>query len=80
MKILKGAITSLAEQGYITLQIPIYDVWIDQAPQQSETEDIPDKWVIYLKGGQRRPTIGKEKGYLFLSRLGWDKNREKIMM
>jgi len=79
MKILKGAITSLAEEGYITLQIPVYDVWVDQqAPQRSETEDIPDDWIIYLKGGQRRPIIGKEKGFLFLSKTGWDANWKKI--
>lgn len=78
MKILKGAITSLARQGYITLQIPVFDVWINQAPQQSETEDIPDEWVITLKGGQRRPVIGKEKGFLFLSKIGWDANWKKI--
>ena len=78
MKILKNAIISLASQGYITLQIPVYDVWINQDPQQSETEDIPDDWVITLKGGQSRPVIGKEKGYLFLSKIGWDANRKKI--
>ena len=78
MKILKGAVTSLASQGYITLQIPVYDVWIDQDPQQSETEDIPDNWVIHLKGGQNRPVIGKEKGFLFLSKIGWEANWKKI--
>lgn len=78
MKILKGSITSLASQGYITLQIPVYDVWIDKEPKQSKTEDIPDDWVITLKGGQRRPVIGKEKGFLFLSKIGWDANWKKI--
>lgn len=88
MKILKRAITSLASEGRITLQIPQYDIVItedtraiaygaDHMPDE-RIEEIPDEWVMVLRGGQRRPAIGKEQGYFFLSKEGWDANRQKI--
>ncbi len=80
MKILKGAITSLAEEGRITLQIPQYDIWIGKDLEevgQSETEEVPDNWIVLLRSN-RSPALGKERGYYFLTEAGWEANKDKI--
>jgi len=88
VKILKGAITSLASEGRITLQIPIFDIVIqeDNRPiaygadqlNDERVEEIPDEWIMQLRSGQSRPVIGKEQGYSFLTKEGWEANRQKI--
>lgn len=80
MKILKGAITSLAEEGRISLQIPQYDIWIGKNLDevgQSETEEVPDNWIVSLRTN-KSPALGKEHGYYHLTEEGWKANKDKI--
>jgi len=79
----KGIITSLASEGYLTLQVPQYDIIIKEgrAFAQSLTnaegvEEHPDHWFIWLKN--HRPAVGRETGFLILTREGWEANKEKI--
>lgn len=85
MKILKNAITSLASEGYITLQVPVYDVMIEDgraiaytasALKEEKVMDAPDEWFISLRNNS--PTVGKEEGFTFLSRAGWKANKDEI--
>lgn len=73
MKILTGAITTLASEGRITLQVPQYAIDSDQ---QAEYEDCPDEWFVFLKGS--RPAIGRESGFLHLTRAGFESNESAI--
>lgn len=75
MRIVKGTITSLAARGDITLQVP--DAWIGSAPAM---EEVPDEWFMRVKceGKGVRPCVGKESGFLYLSRAGWEANKERI--
>jgi len=76
MKIIKDIITTLPKQGYITLQIPGVAVTLDGSPLPG-SEDLPDEWFTELKDG-RRPAVGKEWGFLYLTRKGWEANRHRI--
>lgn len=76
MRIFKGAITSLASEGMITLQIPQYVIDAPGSPP-SETEEVPDEWIVKLRSNNT-PATGKERGYYFLTRRGWEANRHKI--
>jgi len=73
VKILKDSITSLASEGRMTLQIPQYDLGSSDAIE----EEVPDEWVVTLRNGSY-PAVGKERGYLFLTRAGWFANQDKI--
>lgn len=77
MKILKGSIPQLASEGYLTLQIPAFDIWIGESPVASSYEDVPDEWVTILRSNNQF-CIGKETGFLFLTRKGWEANKEAI--
>ena len=76
MKILKGAITSLASEGRITLQIPQYNIGAPGSPP-SETEEVPDDWIVLLRSNNS-PAVGKEYGFYFLTKAGWEANKDKI--
>jgi hypothetical protein len=69
MKLQEGSITVLASEGRLTLQVPEWSIGDD-----SELVEYPDRWFVRLHG--RRPCVGRESGYLFLSREGWKANRE----
>ena len=73
MKILKDSITSLASEGRMTLQIPQYDLGSSDAIE----EEVPDEWVVTLTQ-YSYPAVGKECGYLFLTRAGWLANQDKM--
>ncbi len=85
MKIKKSAITTLANEGRITLQIPQLDIIADKSGKMfcinsSESVDaiyMPDKWFIHLKSS-KQPAFGKEKGFLFLTEAGWKANKKDI--
>jgi len=72
MQIIKGSITYLTETGHLTLQIP--DSWIGDKP---EMEDAPDEWFIRLKN-DRPITSKRESGFLYLTKAGWEANKEKF--
>lgn len=75
MKIIKGALTSLASRGYITLQVP--QVVLNSSKKfEVETEEIPDNWIVVLRRGC--PVAGQEQGHSFLTKIGWEVNKDKI--
>jgi len=75
MEILKDAITSSARGGYLSLQIPEIAVRFNGG--QDEVENIPDDWVCRLKSCDR-PAVGKESGFLYLTRKGYEANKPAI--
>lgn len=75
MKVIKSAISMLSSEGRITLQVPNRALRLPGQPE-AEYEEVPDEWLITLKDG--RPAAGKESGFLFLTRKGWDANKVKI--
>ena len=77
MKLHKDAITRLASEGRITLQIPQHIIWFDKEPKQIETEEVPDSWVVSLRSN-RSPAVGKESGFYFLTKKGWEANKNRI--
>ncbi len=72
MKIFKGQITKLREEGYLTLQIQ--DLAFGGNP---EIEEIPDSWV--WRTNLRRLSVGGEQGFLHISPQGYLANKEKIL-
>jgi len=78
MKFFKGTIEYLGMYGYITLQIPNYD---DFDNPKSEMEEVPNEWISVLRVGEPGKlshAIGKEKGFSYLSQIGWEANKHKI--
>jgi len=75
MRIIKDTITMLASQGHVTLQVP--DGWIGGTPVM---EEVPDEWLMRVKveSEAHRPCVGKEQGFLFLTRAGWEANKDRI--
>ena len=72
MKILKGSITALAGEGRARVQIP--ELALTSRPL--EYEEAPDEWFIRLSGNN---LITRETtGFLFLSPIGWEANKDKI--
>ncbi len=78
MQILKNSITSLARRGYITLQVPTRDLWLTENPPEPEIEEIPDDWIILLRANNSI-AIGKESGFCYLTKKGWEHNKDEIM-
>ncbi len=70
MRIIEGAITTLAEMGRVSTQIP--ELVIGGEPTYIE---IPDAWVVRLAHEDGPPA---KQGFLFLTRLGWAMNRGAI--
>ncbi len=72
MKLPEDSIITLAQEGRMTLQVPT--CWYGEpAPK---LVDYPDDWFIHITGG--RPALGREKGFLHLTRAGWEANKEDI--
>jgi len=77
MRLIKKAITRLASEGRVTLQIPEN---LDYGKEVTEDmfSDFPDTWFTRLKSS-KLPVIGKKEwGYLFLSESGWKINKKDI--
>lgn len=73
MKIIKDSITALASEGRMTLQIPQYDLGANNTIE----EEVPDEWFVTLRNASY-PAVGREHGYLFLTRAGWFANQDKL--
>ena len=76
MRLPEGAITYLASEGRITLQVPPFVIG-----EISRMIDYPDEWFHYVKMIREncyRPVFGREQGYLHLTRAGWEANREAL--
>ena len=77
MQIIKGTITQLASKGYLTLQIP--DVSLGAVPRCGpEWEEAPDEWFVSLKASGHPVTSNRETGYRYLSRKGWEANKDAL--
>jgi hypothetical protein len=72
MRIPTDSITVLAGQGRITLQVP--EGWVGTAP---DLTDYPDEWFCRLRNA-RVPAVGRESGFLFLTRAGFEANKPVI--
>ena len=71
MRIIKGAIVAGAANGYLGVQVAEIAYGDDV-----EYVEAPDEWFIRLK--DRRPAVGREDGFLFLTRIGWEANKEQM--
>jgi hypothetical protein len=74
MRVLRGAVTHLAIRGYFTLQVP--DLAVGHG--SDDFEELPDEWFVKLKWSGGRPAHARESGLLFLTRIGYDANRERL--
>ena len=77
MIIPKSNIISLASDGRMTLQVPEINFVI--SPNTMQTGDLPDSWFCYLKS-DNRPCIGKQTGYLYLTREGYLANYDDLKL
>ena len=60
-------ITHQASLGHISIQLPWCDI-----------NDFPTGWAVTLRGSGSRLSLGKEGGFVFLTRVGWKANKSKI--
>ena len=78
MKINKSTVLSHSSVGLITLQVPMYSLFMDPQVglQDAEpTENYPDDLFATLKQvtgrtNGTRPTVGREEGFVYLTRKG----------
>ena len=70
MNVIDQAITALASEGRLTLQIP------ELAIGPYSVSEASNDWFVRASYGC--PTVGRERGFLFLSRKGWAINKPKI--
>lgn len=79
IEIPKGALTSLLREGRLTLQIPqvVIDAGAEPTPKEDLLEKIPAKWVCQLKS-DKTPCIGRQQGFLYLTKMGWEHNKEAL--
>lgn len=81
---IKNDLFSLVQENRATLQIPDFWVTIQNdtytATKSGIEEKYPKEWFIRAKcvGAHHRRVFGKEQGFLFLSREGWEANKEII--
>jgi hypothetical protein len=74
----KGAIDNLFSSNYQTLIVSGGACSLDKFPQPidpKEYEIIPSEWVIQLKNN--RPCVGREEGFTYLTRKGWEANKAR---
>lgn len=77
MKIFKDSITISAGKGRVTLQVPsVMLEWPEDEKREYEYEEVPDEWMCVLKDD--RPVAGKESGFLYLTRTGYEANKLKL--
>lgn len=74
MRVIKAAILAMAQQGYLSLQVP--DCAIRFGGGSTEYEELPDGWFCRISG--RDPKVGRESGYLYLTRAGYIANKEAL--
>jgi len=74
MKILKGSITTLMSEGYMTLQVPTIALSLDGI--KAEMAEAPDDWFMFVT--RERLAVGREQGFLHLSPKGYRANLDAI--
>lgn len=80
---LSTVITLAGREGRNTLQVPEAEVIFQQGrpvmiPSQNQRENYPDDYFMDFNSDANRPCIGKEQGFLFLTRKGYAFFREEI--
>ena len=74
MQLPKDAVTTLASQGYMTLQVPQMSISFSGAP--APVESVDDEHIIEVKGygysHKQRIVAGREYGFSYLSRKGFN--------
>jgi len=74
MKIYEGFIGALRNEGRQTLQVP--DIVISFAGSKEKVVEVPDNWFIRVYG--EFPSVGREEGFLYLSKIGFENNKNKL--
>jgi hypothetical protein len=80
VRIFEDTIGSLVRQGYRTLQVPVMALTFAPADEPL-TEEHPDEYFIHtnpLGDYRSRLAVGREQGFLFLSRRGFEHFRETL--
>jgi len=82
-RVMRNWATALREDGRLTLQIPHLHVSLEGMPGVEKSDppdliDIPDQWVCRLQGSAK-PAVGKMDGFLYISRIGYEANKGKIL-
>ena len=72
MIVMVGAITGLASEGYLTLQVQ--ECCIGGTPN---TLTLPDSWFCYIRA-DKSPCIGRQTGFLYLTEKGYLANKNHI--
>lgn len=80
---LSTVITLAGRDGRNTLQVPEAEVVFQQGrpvmvPSQNQRENYPDDYFMNYNSDGNRPCVGKEQGFLFLTRKGYAFFREEI--
>ena len=73
MRLPQSSLTYHAEAGRKTLQIPDYEIGEPQEPRV----EMPDEWFCRLRN--RIPAVGRQTGFLWLTRAGYAANRELLL-
>lgn len=79
MKLDLDSITTLAGEGRKTLQVPDTVICFtaeEEAEWAASVVEHPDEWFIYLRNNI--PSVGKQGGFLYLTRLGYEANKERL--
>jgi len=74
MRILKGSITTLMGEGYMTLQVPTIALSLDGI--KAEMVEAPDEWFMFVT--RERLAVGREQGFLWLSPKGYRANLDAL--
>lgn len=78
MKLERDAITTLAGEGRCTLLVPDVLLFVPGYDESSVVyEDFPDDWFVVLTPAGA-PVAGKENGYTYLSRKGYEANKDAL--
>ena len=74
MSTAKDVVTTLASQGYFTLQVPQYSLDLSSGFSDSGVETVDEDHLIPTSGHPSKIAAGKEVGYAFtyLSRKGFN--------
>lgn len=71
----------LRREGRLTLQVPQFSLSWGGSPRPSHAPPnlvgVPDEWFCFLNLGV--PAVGRMEGFLYISRLGYEANRQEIL-